>query len=166
MPAADSREFDTLIAGFDPAVQELARAARALIFDVLPQTVEVVWINQQTAGYGTGPKKMSEYFCWIAPYRSHIGLGFNYGSELARSRRHPGRYGQAVPARQNQNAGRSGKSGHPHTYRSGDEIPCAATKMTHAPSQRVDLLPLKRIHSSTHLFLSIVKCVRVRKKAS
>lgn len=75
-------EFEKVLEGFDPAIQELARAARALIFDVLPQTVEVVWVQQKTVGYGTGPKKMSEHFSWIAPARKHVGLGFYYGTEL------------------------------------------------------------------------------------
>jgi len=44
--------------------------ARALVFDVLSQTVEVVWTRQKIAGYGTGPKKLTEHFSWIAPTKS------------------------------------------------------------------------------------------------
>lgn len=55
---------------------------RALIYDVLPQTVEVVWPRQGYAGYGTGPKKMTEQFSWIAPHTRHVALGFYYGAEL------------------------------------------------------------------------------------
>jgi hypothetical protein len=53
-----------------------------LIFEVLPQTVEVVWPRHRTAGYGTGPKKMTEQFCWLAPYDKHVVFGFYYGTEL------------------------------------------------------------------------------------
>ena len=49
---------------------------------MLPQTVEVVWPRQKTAGYGTGPKKSSEQFCWITPHAAHVTLGFYYGAEL------------------------------------------------------------------------------------
>lgn len=34
------------------------------------------------AGYGVGPKKMSEHFCYIAAQRRHVNLGFYYGAEL------------------------------------------------------------------------------------
>lgn len=74
--------FEAILRDASPQTQELARQARALIFEVLPQTVEVVWARQKTAGYGTGPKKMTEHFCWIAPYKNHLVLGFYYGTEL------------------------------------------------------------------------------------
>jgi hypothetical protein len=38
--------------------------------------------KQRTAGYGTGPKKSSEQFCWITPHAEHVTLGFYYGAEL------------------------------------------------------------------------------------
>lgn len=41
-----------------------------------------VWPQQRTAGYGTGPKKMTEHFCWLAPHSRHLVFGFYYGSEL------------------------------------------------------------------------------------
>jgi hypothetical protein len=78
----DSSVFEEIIAGFPKEIRELALASRTLIFDVLPQTVEVVWPTQRTAGYGTGPKKMSEQFCWLAPQARHIVFGFYYGTEL------------------------------------------------------------------------------------
>ena len=50
--------------------------------DVYPNVVEVPWSNQQTVGYGVGPKKMSEHFCYIDAHRNHVNLGFNYGADL------------------------------------------------------------------------------------
>ena len=78
----DDSEFDRMIGEFAPRVRELALASRALINDVMPRVVEVVWPDQKSAGYGTGPRKMSEQFCWIMPYDEHVVLGFYYGSEL------------------------------------------------------------------------------------
>jgi hypothetical protein len=75
-------EFEEIIAHRPAETQGLARGARDLIFDVLPETVEVVWTHQQTAGYGTGPKKMSEQFCYLTLAEWWIGLGFYYGAEL------------------------------------------------------------------------------------
>jgi len=64
-------------------IAKLARAIRALIIDVMPGVFEVVWVRQKVVGYGTGIKKQTEHFCWIAPQRAWVNLGFNYGSELA-----------------------------------------------------------------------------------
>lgn len=77
-----NEDFEKILSSFNPDVQDIAREARSLIYEILPQVVEVVWERQKTAGYGTGPKKMSEHFCWIAPYKKHVVLGFYYGSEL------------------------------------------------------------------------------------
>jgi hypothetical protein len=78
----DSSVFEEIVAGSPKEIRELALACRALIFDVLPQTVEVVWPHQRSAGYGTGPKKMTEQFCWLAPQTKHVVFGFYYGTEL------------------------------------------------------------------------------------
>src|SRR3712207_2231418 len=75
-------EFRGMLADVPAPVAELALRARALIFDVLPQTVEVVWPQQRNAGYGSGPKKMTEQFSWLAPQSRHLVFGFYYGTEL------------------------------------------------------------------------------------
>lgn len=80
-PAHDT-EFESVIADRSEEVRDLARACRDLVFDVLPGTVEVVWPHQKSVGWGTGPKKMSEQFCYLQTFKGHVGLGFYYGSEL------------------------------------------------------------------------------------
>ncbi len=75
-------EFRGILSDTPGPIAQLALKARALIFDVLPETVEVVWRHQKTAGYGTGPKKMTEHFIWLAPHSKHVVFGFYYGSEL------------------------------------------------------------------------------------
>lgn len=74
--------FGGIIAGSSPDIQELARAVRDLIYDVLPQTVEVVWPRQGSVGWGTGPKKFTEQFCYLMPFKKHVTLGFYRGGEL------------------------------------------------------------------------------------
>ena len=74
--------LEEMAAAFDPRVRDLAARARALIVDVYPEVVEVPWPRQNVAGYGVGPRKMSEHFCYIALHRDHINLGFNQGAEL------------------------------------------------------------------------------------
>ncbi|MCV2395317.1 DUF1801 domain-containing protein [Actinotalea sp. M2MS4P-6] len=75
-------EFRAMLAESPEPVARLALLARGLVFDVLPQTVEVVWPRQGVAGYGTGPKKMTEQFVWLAPHSKHLVFGFYYGAEL------------------------------------------------------------------------------------
>ena len=74
--------FEEVIAAASPDLQEIARAIRALIADVMPGVTEVPWAKQKTAGYGVGPKKMSEHFCYIAPQKRYVNLGFFYGTDL------------------------------------------------------------------------------------
>ena len=74
--------FDDALADSSDRVQEIARRLRELIVDVSPDVVEVPWPKQRIVGYGVGPKKMSEHFCYIGAHRDHANLGFYYGAEL------------------------------------------------------------------------------------
>jgi len=74
--------FDEITAEVNPKVEELARGAKSLIVDVMPDVVEVTWPRQKIIGYGVGPKKMSEQFCYIAVLKERINLGFYYGADL------------------------------------------------------------------------------------
>jgi hypothetical protein len=74
--------FEEIAAAFEPRVRDLAVRTRALIAEVYPEVVEVPWVRQNVVGYGVGPKKMSEHFCYIAFHKDHVNLGFNQGAEL------------------------------------------------------------------------------------
>ena len=74
--------FDEIVAGVSPQARELALQARVLIHAVYPAVVEVPWPKQRVIGYGVGPKKMSEHFCYLSVSRDHINVGFMYGAEL------------------------------------------------------------------------------------
>lgn len=75
-------EFELAIESFSDKMKEIARETRKLVYSILPEVVEIVWIRQKNTGYGTGPKKKTEHFCWIMPATNHVNLGFNYGAEL------------------------------------------------------------------------------------
>ena len=77
-----SQDFEKAIESFSDEIKELAWQTRELIYTILPEVVEVVWIKQRNTGYGTGMKKMTEHFCWLMPASNHVTLGFNYGAEL------------------------------------------------------------------------------------
>ena len=74
--------FEEVIASATPEIQALTRDARALLANVMPGITEVPWARQKIAGYGVGPKKMSEHFCYLAPFKKHLNLGFFYGADL------------------------------------------------------------------------------------
>ncbi|RAJ17541.1 uncharacterized protein DUF1801 [Gelidibacter algens] len=78
----NNEEFEQTIQTFSDGIKEIARQTRKLIYKVLPEVVEVVWIRQKNTGFGTGPKKKTEHFCWVMPATNHVNLGFNYGAEL------------------------------------------------------------------------------------
>lgn len=77
-----SADFEKVIESYSDEIKRLTRQTRELIYAILPEVVEVVWVQQKNAGFGTGPKKMTEHFCWIMPATNHVTLGFNYGAEL------------------------------------------------------------------------------------
>lgn len=74
--------FEEAISKSNEDAQQIAHRIRNLIVDVYPDVVEVPWPTQQVAGYGVGPKKMSEHFSYIDAHRDHVNIGFNYGADL------------------------------------------------------------------------------------
>ena len=75
--------FDDILVNSTAKIQAIASALRDLIATVMPGVTEVVWQHQKIAGYGVGPKKMSEHFCYVAPHTNHVNLGFSYGADLS-----------------------------------------------------------------------------------
>jgi hypothetical protein len=75
-------DLDVLLARLTPGVAELVRAADALVREVDPHAVRVVWPHQGTVGYGVGPAKNSEHYAYLATFARHLNLGFNRGADL------------------------------------------------------------------------------------
>lgn len=80
---ANDDAFRAMLEGYSEQVQALATAVRDLIYDVLPETVEVVWPKQRSVGWGTGPRKFTEQFCYLQPFKNHVSMGFYHGGELS-----------------------------------------------------------------------------------
>jgi hypothetical protein len=74
--------FNGVIGESSDEVKALARAVRDLVYDVLPQAIEVVWPRQGSVGWGTGPRKFTEQFAYLMPFKRHVTLGFYRGGEL------------------------------------------------------------------------------------
>lgn len=78
----DFGTFDELIAGKDPCVIKIAITLRRLIYQLHPESVEVVRLGDKAASFGVGPKKMSEAYVYIMPLRDRVNLGFYLGADL------------------------------------------------------------------------------------
>ena len=70
------------IDGRPAQITEIADRLRALIIEIYPDVVEVPWPVQGIIGYGVGPKKMSEHFCYVGLYKSSVNLGFYHGVDM------------------------------------------------------------------------------------
>lgn len=75
-------EFDQICRDSNAEVTDLTKAARELICELDPDVVEVIWERQKIAGYGVGPKKMTEHYVYLSPFAKHLNLGFYRGALL------------------------------------------------------------------------------------
>ena len=72
---------DEFLSKHTPEVQALAQRAREVIRDIDANVVETVNPGRGNLAYGSGPK-ISEWYCYIAPFKSYMNLGFLRGTEL------------------------------------------------------------------------------------
>ena len=75
---------DTLkdfLASYQPHVQKLALALRALVLNVFPSAIEQVDPPSKIIAYGTD-RTYAGLICAIAPYKAHVNLMFARGAEL------------------------------------------------------------------------------------
>jgi hypothetical protein len=77
-----SGTFKDALASSNPQTKKLAIAIRKLISQVYPKVFEVPWPRLKVIGYGIGPKKSTEHFCYIGLFDQHVNLGLNYGLAL------------------------------------------------------------------------------------
>lgn len=60
----------------------IAKRLREIIIEIDPDACEVVRLGDKAATYGVGPKKMSEGYAYILPYKNWVNLGFYKGAHL------------------------------------------------------------------------------------
>jgi len=74
--------WDELMDLASPDVEKIAIALRKLVFEIDPETTEVVRLGDKAATYGLGPKKMIEGYCYIMPLKERVNFGFYRGAIL------------------------------------------------------------------------------------
>lgn len=70
-----------LLAAYSPAVQALARQARALVLATLPAVEEQVDAPARLLSYSYGPK-MKDVVCVLMPLKAGMNLGLPHGVAL------------------------------------------------------------------------------------
>ena len=65
------------------SVKETALWLREFVWDLYPETNELIYDNYNAVAFGWSPTdKAGDVFCSIAVYSKHINFGFNRGSEI------------------------------------------------------------------------------------
>jgi hypothetical protein len=80
MGAMDPIPPEALLAGYPEPMRQIADALRAIVRRAVPEAVEAVRPGWRLIGYDVpAGRRRSAYFCWVAPERDHVHLGFEYG---------------------------------------------------------------------------------------
>jgi len=75
----EKAEFNDLLQDVQQELQPICIALRAMVTELHPDHVELVWPRQRIASFGVGPKKMTEHYVYIAPQTKHVNLGLYHG---------------------------------------------------------------------------------------
>jgi hypothetical protein len=78
-----SKELQTLLAEYDPAIRNLASGLRSLVLELAPTAKETVY----DAGYAVSvhfsfTDRWQDGFCMVVIYNRHVNLGFHRGAAL------------------------------------------------------------------------------------
>lgn len=75
--------FEDLLGITEAKLQPIAIRLREIILELDSNACEVVRLGDKAATFGIGPKKMSEGYAYILPYKNWVNLGFYKGASLA-----------------------------------------------------------------------------------
>lgn len=77
-----STPFDEILSASSPEVKAIAHAARDTILMLHPDAEEVIWEKPREAGYGFGPKKLSEHHTRLLLNKDYVTLMLEHGVRL------------------------------------------------------------------------------------
>jgi hypothetical protein len=84
-PAARKRvpaEVKAFLTAYDPAVREIALAARTLVRELVPDALEQIDVPAKMLAYGFAAT-YKDMICMISPQKSYVSLGLPRGAELS-----------------------------------------------------------------------------------
>jgi len=83
MGKADTNDLMTFLTPYPTAVVNTALWLRGFIWDIYPESNELIYDNYNAVAVGFSPTdKAGDVFCSFAVYSKYVNLGFNRGSEL------------------------------------------------------------------------------------
>ncbi len=83
MSKAQIVTFEDLLEITEEGLRPIVTALREVVYEVDPDTCEVVRLGDRAATYGVGPRKMIDGYAYILPYKRWVNLGFYQGVDLA-----------------------------------------------------------------------------------
>lgn len=75
-------EEEQVVASAPEALRAMLLALRERILALHPEATIVAWPKQRIVSFGTGPRKMSEHYLFLAVHPQHVNLGLYRGAEL------------------------------------------------------------------------------------
>jgi hypothetical protein len=63
----------------NPKMAPIVKKAHKLILSIHPDAAIVPRLGEKSICYGFGPKKMSESYCYLIPFKDYVNLGFFHG---------------------------------------------------------------------------------------
>lgn len=84
MGKEETNDLMTFLEPFPESVRETALWLREFVWDLYPDSNELIYDNYNALAIGFSPSdRTGDAFCHIAVYSKHVNFGFNRGSEIA-----------------------------------------------------------------------------------
>jgi hypothetical protein len=72
--------INEVLAQANPTMLPIIIAAHNFLVEIHPDAVVVPRRGEKSIAYGIGIKKMSEAYCYLIPFNSHVNFGFYHGA--------------------------------------------------------------------------------------
>ena len=84
MAKQDNADLLVFLRPFPPKVQDLALWLRDFVWDMYPESNELIYDNYNAVAFGWSlTDKVGDVFCSIAVASDHVNFGFNWGVNIA-----------------------------------------------------------------------------------
>jgi hypothetical protein len=123
------QDVEAALGRYPTEVQDLARAARTLILEVLPGVEETVDASAPVIGYGYGTGYKGAV-CTLLLSRSGVKIGVPYGATLADSGPSAHGHGQGASLRSDSSANRSAEGCAPEAAEGGEPGRSSTTRVS------------------------------------
>ena len=74
---------EALLTAYPEPIGRIAHRLRAVVLRAVPNAIEAVRPGWSLIGYDVPADRRKVYFCYVAPEREHVHLGFEYGIFMA-----------------------------------------------------------------------------------